>query len=84
MHLIAAREPRPASHGRLGIAADDSDLVIDYPLEDFDADIEERPIDDPRPAATWGPRIFRIVLAATHPASQGTAHLEITQASAPR
>jgi hypothetical protein len=42
-----------------------------YPQADFDADIEERPVDDPRQAATWGPRIFRVVLAAKRPASQG-------------
>ena len=35
-------------------------------------------------AATWGPRIFRIVLAATRPVRQGTAHLEITKAPASR
>jgi hypothetical protein len=63
---------------------DDSELVIDYPQADFDADIEERPIDDPRLAATWGPWVFRIVLAAMHAASQSTAHLEITQAPASR
>ena len=47
-------------------------------------DIEERPVDDPRLAATWGPQIFRIVLAAKHPARQGTAHLEIPKAPASR
>jgi hypothetical protein len=80
VHLIAAREPRPVAPGRLEIVVDENSLVIDYPQADFDADIEERLIEDSRLAATWSPRIFRIVLAARHPARQGTAHLEITQA----
>jgi hypothetical protein len=70
--------------GRLAIAGDDSSLIIAYPHADFDAGLEKRPLDDPRLAATWGPRIFRIVLAAKHPARQGAAHLEITKAPASR
>ena len=65
VHLIAAREPCPVAPGRLAIAGDDSSLIIAYPHADFDAGLEERPLDDPRLAATWGPRIFRIVLAAS-------------------
>ena len=84
VHLIAAREPCPVAPGRLAIAGDDSSLIIAYPHADFDAGLEERPLDDPRLAATWGPRIFRIVLAAKHPARQGTAHLEITKAPVSR
>ena len=84
VHLIAAREPCPVAPGRLAIAGDDSSLIIAYPHADFDAGLEERPLDDPRLAATWGPRIFRIVLAAKHPARQGAAHLEITKAPASR
>jgi hypothetical protein len=42
-------------------------LLIDYAQADFGAEIEERPVLRPCVAATWGPRIFRIVLAATRP-----------------
>jgi hypothetical protein len=81
VYLIAAREPRLVAEGRLIIPADDDDLAIDYPHADFAAGIEERPVDDPRLAATWGPDVYRITLAARHPGSQGTLHLEICAAS---
>ena len=77
VYLIAAGEPRPVAEGRLIIAADDDHLAIDYPQADFDAGIEKRPVDDPRLAATWGPSVYRITLAARHPGRQGTLHLEI-------
>jgi hypothetical protein len=83
VYLIAAREPRLVAAGRLMIAADDGNLAIDYPHADFDAGIEERPVDDPRLAATWGPNVYRITLAARHPGSQGTLHLEIGAAGDP-
>jgi hypothetical protein len=84
VHLIASREPRPVGPGRLGIATDNSKLLIDYPQANFDVGIEERPVDDPRLAATWGSRIFLIVLAVERPARQGTAHLEIPKAPVSR
>jgi hypothetical protein len=90
LHLITARPPLPAAvPGRLVIPAPDSTdpgagkdgavgLAIDYPQADFDAHIEEHPVDDPQLAVTWGPNIYRITLAATQPASQGAAYLEIS------
>jgi hypothetical protein len=69
--------------GRLVILADDDDLAIDYPQADFDAGLEERPVDDPRLAATWGPRVYRITLAARRPGRGGTLHLEIAAAGSP-
>jgi hypothetical protein len=77
VYLITAREPRLVAEGRLVIPADENNLAIDYPQADFDAGIEERPVDDPRLAATWGPDVYRITLAARHPGSHGTLHLEI-------
>jgi hypothetical protein len=79
VYLIAAREPRLVAEGRLIIPADEGNLAIDYPEADFDAGIEERPVDDPRLAATWGPTVYRITLAARHPGRQGTLQLEIGQ-----
>jgi len=55
VHLIAAREPRPVAAGRLMIpASEDGGLAVGYPRADFDVHIEERPIDDPHLAASWG------------------------------
>jgi hypothetical protein len=83
VYLIAAREPRLVAEGRLMIPADDGNLAIDYPHADFDAGIEERPVDDPRLAATWGPNVYRITIAARHPGRQGKLHLEIDAYAAP-
>jgi hypothetical protein len=83
VYLIAAREPLLVAPGRLVILADDDDLAIDYPQADFDAGLEERPVDDPRLAATWGPRVYRITLAARRPGRRGTLHLEIAAAGSP-
>jgi hypothetical protein len=83
VYLITAREPRLVAEGRLVIPADENNLAIDYPQADFDAGIEERPVDDPRLAATWGPDVHRITLAARHPGSHGTLHLKISAAGDP-
>ena len=80
VYLIAAREPLLVAPGRLLIPADDDNLAIDYPEAGFDAGLEERPVDDPRLAATWGPRVYRIALAARQPGRRGTLHLEIAAA----
>jgi hypothetical protein len=85
LHLITARRPRSASPGRLLIpaavdeAATDgaAALTISYPAVGFDAQIEERAVDDPRLSATWGPAVYRIILAARRPAREGSARLEI-------
>lgn len=78
VHLISAREPRALGAGRLVLAADDCyDLAIDYSQGDFEAEIEERLIDDPRLARNWGRQIYRIALVATRPTSQGALHLEV-------
>jgi len=83
VHLIAAREPRLVAAGRLVIPADEGNLAIGYPDADFAAGVEERPVDDPRLAATWGLIVYRITLAARHPGRQGTLHLEIGAAGDP-
>jgi hypothetical protein len=83
VYLIAAHEPRLAAAGRLMIPAHDDNLAIGYPQADFDAGIEERPVDDPRLAATWGPRVYRITLTARQPGRRGTLHLEIGAAGGP-
>jgi hypothetical protein len=95
LYLITARQPHPAAAaGRLVIPASgtlsgdtgpdgDTGLAVDYPHAGFDARIEERPVDDPRLAATWGHSIYRITLAARRPASEGYAHIEISAATAP-
>ncbi|HEX2819728.1 MAG TPA: heparinase II/III family protein [Streptosporangiaceae bacterium] len=80
VHLITAGAPHPVAPGRLVILADGDNLAIDYPHADFDAGVEERPVDDPRLEAIWGPGVYRIMLTAKHPASQGTAHLQISAA----
>lgn len=86
VHLIAAGQPRPVAPGRLVIAAPDRpaasqnnarDLAIDYSQADFEAHIEQRPVDDSQLASIWGPSIYRIILAARHPASRGTVQVEI-------
>jgi hypothetical protein len=82
VRLIAAREPRPVAAGRLVIpASGDGGLAVGYPRADFDAHIEERPIDDPHLAASWGRHVYRITLAAKRPASQGIMRLEIRRHS---
>jgi len=58
-------------------------LALDYPQADFDAHIEERPVGDPRLAATWGASIYRITFAACRPAGQSTLHLKIGAADGP-
>jgi hypothetical protein len=82
VHLMAAGEPHPVAPGRLVIAAADQDrgLAVSYPHADFDAVIEERPVDDPVLAATWGRCLYRIMLAARHPVARGAAHVEISVA----
>jgi hypothetical protein len=77
VHLIAAREPRPVAAGRLVIPSDPRDLAIDYPDGDFDVLIEERPVADSQLAAAWGRCVYRITIAARHPAAQGSLRLEI-------
>jgi len=81
VRLIASREPRYGKAGRLVLpASEGAELAIEYPWADFRADIEEKSVDDPRLAATWGPRVYRITLAVRRPAAQGSAHLEISAA----
>jgi hypothetical protein len=82
VHLVAAREPRPGAAGRLLLAAGEGTaLAIGYPEADFGASIEERRIDDPRLALTWGSHVYRITLLARRPAPQGSIHLEIGAAA---
>jgi len=78
---------RPAFRGRLLIPATGDTasgcaaaLAVGYPHADFDAEVEEHPVDDPRLSGTWGPVIYRIVLTARRPAREGSARLEITAA----
>ncbi len=44
----------------------------------FQAAVEERPIDDPRLAAVWGSRVYRLVISAGKPLQQGTCLLRIS------
>jgi len=92
VHLIASRPPRtggntaptppagPAGPGRLLIPADDGDLAIGYPDAAFGVTTEERPVADRQLAATWGPTVYRITLAARRPARRGGSRLEISAA----
>ncbi|MDQ2811440.1 MAG: heparinase II/III-family protein [Actinomycetota bacterium] len=85
VHLIAAAKPRDMAAVPLVIPADgradpDRGLALDYSREDFDAGIEERPVGDPRLAATWGTSIYRITFAARRPGGQTTFRLRINAA----
>jgi hypothetical protein len=91
LHLIAAAQPLPVSPGRLVIRAPDRvaasrddasrddarDLAVDYAQADFEARIEQRPVDDSRLASIWGPTVYRITLESRHPVSRGAARLEL-------
>jgi Heparinase II/III-like protein len=89
VHLIAARAPREMATGQLVIPAayevDPADsagrgLVLGFARADFDAEIEERPVGDPRLAAVWGASVYRIALVARCPGRQGRLHLEMVSA----
>jgi hypothetical protein len=82
VHLIAARTPREMATGQLVIPAAEDEagrgLVLGFARADFDAEIEERPVGDPRLAAVWRTSVYRIALVARCPGRQGRLHLEMT------
>jgi hypothetical protein len=82
-----AHRPRPAFRGRLLIPATGDTAsgwaaapAVGHPHADFDAEVEERPVDDPRLSVTWGTVIYRIALTPRRPAREGWARLEISAA----
>jgi hypothetical protein len=58
-------------------------LPSTIPEADFSAGIQERPVDDPRLAATWGRCVYRITLAARNPGQRGALRLEMTRCGRP-
>jgi hypothetical protein len=82
--LMSCRKPQPGANGRILLSdtqppGNPPPVSIDYDAEFFRVDVETIPINDERLRASWGEKLYRILLTAVQTPAHGEYTIRISR-----